>query len=131
MKNILTLLALVLLCNQASSATVQCPALIKTNQSLQEPIKGWDGFVDDLNAVHTFNRVTFYAGPPKEQASLSPDESPKDKKLTWTFGKEKIWLACGYSNTLMQLVQPLPDNTKRCSVTYNADLSQVKTIQCN
>lgn len=132
MKILLTAVALALLSGQASSAHLQCPALIKTNQSLAAPINGWDGFLDDLNAVHAFNRITFYAGHPKEHASLSPDsERSKNHTLTWTFGKETIWLACEYSNTLMQLTKPLPTGTKQCRVTYNANYSQVIKIECS
>ena len=132
MKIILTLVTLLLICYQASSSSLKCPATIKINQSLQDPIKGWDGFIDDLNVAHAFNRITFYAGHPKEHASLTPDSSSsKNHQLTWTFGKEKIWLACGYSNTTMQLVMSLPNDTKRCKVTYNGDFSQVTAIQCD
>lgn len=132
MKTVLTAVALILASSQVLSATIACPASIKTTQSLQQPIHGWDGFLDDLNAVHTFNRISFYADHPKEHASLSPDsERSKNHTLTWTFGKETIWLACEYSNTLMQLTKPLPTGTKQCRVTYNANYSQVIKIECS
>lgn len=117
--------------SSASVATIQCPQVIKTNQSLQQEIKEWDVFLDDWNYVHHFNRITFYAGHPKEHASLAPDsENSKVKKLTWTFDKQEIWVACGYSNITIQLIQKLPNETKKCTVTYNTNFSKVIAINC-
>lgn len=116
----------------ALAANIQCPHEIKTNQSLQEKANGWPEFLDDWNIVHHFDRVTFYAGHPKEHASLVPDnEGTKSNKVIWTFGgKDKIWVACGYSNTTIQLIQKLPDETKTCAVTYGSKSSNVIAINC-
>ena len=98
---------------------------------MQEKVNGWDEFLDDWNIVHHFDRVTFYAGHPKEHASLAPDnEGTKSNKLNWSFGKDRIWVACGYSNTTIQLIQRIPDETKTCTVTYDSKFSKVISINC-
>ncbi|MBI2785155.1 MAG: hypothetical protein HYX60_02130 [Legionella longbeachae] len=115
----------------ALAITIKCPDKINTSQSLQEKVNGWDEFLDDWNIVHHFNKVTFYAGHPKEHASLVPDnEDTKSNKMNWTFGKDIIWLACGYSNTDIQLIQKLPNATTTCSVTYDSNFSKNIAINC-
>ena len=105
--------------------------MIKTSQSLQEKVNRWDEFLDDWNIVHYFNQVTFYAGHPKKHASLVPDnEGTKSNKAIWTFGKDIIWLACGYSNTDIQLIQKLPKAIKTCTVTYDLNFSKIIAINC-
>ncbi|CAM2791501.1 Uncharacterised protein [Legionella steigerwaltii] len=117
-------LGLVVFCNSASATTIHCPETIQTNQSLQHEIKAWEAFQDDWNSTHHFDRITFYSGHPKEHASLAPDnEVSKVKKLTWSFDKQEIWVACGYTNTKIQLIQKIPNGTKSCSVTYNITLA--------
>jgi hypothetical protein len=117
--------------DSASAAVIECPLLINPNQFLTQKIKGWDLFLDHVEDIHHFNRVTFYAGLPKEHASLAPDdEHSANKKLTWTFGESAIWLACGYSKTAMQLVRKLPNNTKKCIVSYGITFDKVLTIDC-
>ncbi|WP_454785199.1 STY0301 family protein [Legionella sp. WA2024007413] len=119
------------LCPIASAATIHCPAVIQTNQSLQQEITPWNGFMDNLNNTNHFERITFYSGHPKDHASLAPDtESSKIKKLTWTFGEQEIWIACEYTQTQIQLIQKLPVGTKSCTVTYNANFSKVVAIHC-
>jgi len=125
------ILGLVMTFQTALAASIQCPDRIKTNQSLQKKIDGWGAFLDDGNRVHRFNKVTFYAGPPNEHASLAPDnEGTKSNKAIWTFGKDEIWLACGYSNTEIQLIRKLPEGTKTCNVTYDARFSKIIVINC-
>lgn len=124
-------LGLAMTFHSALAATLQCPHEIKTTQSLLEKVNGWGEFSDDWNIAHNFNRVTFYAGHPNEHASLTPDnEGTKGNKLIWTFGKDKTWLACGYSNTTIQLIQKLPDKIKSCTVTYDSNFSKIITINC-
>ncbi|WP_182352020.1 STY0301 family protein [Legionella sp. PC1000] len=120
-----------ILYHSAYAATLQCPQVIQTNQSLHHEIKDWDVFTDDLNGVHQFERITFYSGHPKENASLAPNhENSKAKKLTWTFGKKETWTACDYAHTKVQLIRKLPAGTKSCTVTYNANFSKVMAIKC-
>ncbi|KTD72732.1 STY0301 family protein [Legionella tucsonensis] len=125
------LCGLALLYHSAYAGKIQCPQVIQTNQSLQHEIKDWDVFTDKLNGIQQFARITFYSGHPKENASLAPDhENSKVKKLTWTFGKQEIWVACDYTHTKIQLIRKLPDGAKSCTVTYNANYSKVVAINC-
>lgn len=115
----------------ASATTLYCPKSIKTTESLQQKINHWDVFIDDWNMNHHFTRITFYTGHPKEHASLAPDnENTKTKKLIWTFDQQETWIACGYTNTSIELIQKLPKGTKKCTVMYNEDFSRVLTLNC-
>lgn len=129
-----TAIILGLLLQPAYARALQCPEQIKTNQSLAAQVKGWDAFVDDLNLVYHAERVTFYAGHPKEHASLAPDNGTmKNGQLSWTFNDNEIWMACGYSHTSVQLVQKLSAKIKTCTVTYDSKMSVFPTvvaIQC-
>lgn len=123
---------LILVSNCVLSEIVTCPESIDTNQSLGKKIEGWDGFLDDLNNVHYFNRITFYSEHPKMHASLAPDdEHTKGNNLTWTFGAHQIWLACGYYNTDVQLIRQLSNSIDKCTVTYQANFSKVTAINCH
>lgn len=125
------ILGLTMALHSALAITIQCPQEIKTTQFLQKKVNGWGEFSDDWNIVHHVNRVTFYAGHPNEHASLAPDnEDTKSNKALWTFGKDKIWLVCGYSNTGVQLIQELPAKTKRCTVIYDSNFSKITSINC-
>ncbi|KTD42101.1 STY0301 family protein [Legionella parisiensis] len=122
---------LIVLYHSAYAATIQCPQIIQTNQSLHQEIKDWDAFADESNVINQFERITFYSGHPKENASLAPDhENSEVKKLTWTFGKQETWIACNYTHTKIQLIRKLPDGIKSCTVTYNANFSTVMAINC-
>lgn len=130
MRLFISLLVLFIVSVNAQAQILQCPETIKSTQSLQNKAAGWEAFVDN-NTVYPLSRVTFFALHPKNQASLTPDqEKPKNNQLTWTFGKEEIWLACGYNNTSLQLIQKLPESTKSCVVTYDSSLSIVEKIEC-
>lgn len=127
----MTLTGLTMTSHFALAVILNCPNAIKTNQSLQQKVDGWDGFLDDWNNVHNFNLITFYSGHPKNHTSLTPDnEDTKGNKLTWSFGEGKIWLACGYSNTDIQLIQELPGSIKTCTVTYRSNFSEITVISC-
>ncbi|KTD02180.1 hypothetical protein OQJ19_02660 [Fluoribacter gormanii] len=124
-------LGFIVLNHSSSAATIQCPQVIQTNQSLPHEIPKWDEFINGLNTANHFERITFYSGHPKETASLAPDtEHSKSQRLTWTFGGQETWIACEYTNTNIQLIQKIPAGTKSCTVTYNANFSKVIAINC-
>jgi hypothetical protein len=118
---------------------VNCPDTIDVEQKLVRNIAGWTSRVDD-----TPNRlagVTFFDGPPEQQASLvyqSETNSKGKKYATWSFGTTStrlVWIACSYSGTNVVLSQPLPKATSQCSVTYNmrqsvAGLPLIERITC-
>ncbi|MBA2657418.1 MAG: hypothetical protein H0U70_10645 [Tatlockia sp.] len=127
MKNSIISLLLVIPLN-LFAASINCPQEIHTNQALKQHAKGWEPFVDDWNQVHQFNQISFYAGHPKEHASLAPDN--QQGELIWNFTKNEIWLACGYLGTTVQLIQKLPATIKHCTATYSADFSNLKRLNC-
>ena len=118
-------------CHSLSAATIQCPQAVKTRQVIDGKMKGWDTFVNQENVINNLNGITFYDHHPKENASLAPDnEGTVGKKLMWTFGGSEIWLACGYANTTVQLLQKLPAGIKTCAVSYEANFTTVLAIDC-
>lgn len=126
---LILLLGFILVPNVAIATNVDCPSTIATQQSLNNKVAGWEDFIDDLNSTHDFNRVTFYSGHPKMHASLVPDNE-RSKNATWFFGHGTIWMACGYSNTDVQLIQQIPRSIKSCTVTYPANSSDKMLIKC-
>jgi hypothetical protein len=68
--------------------------------------------------------VTFYDGPPKDMASLVPDETHVKGKVlaSWDLTPNpgrQYWLACGYSGTRLTLTRPLAKELRSCTVTYD------------
>ena len=70
--------------------------------------------------------VTFFSGPPKDEASLVYDELAHAKDVTiatWKFAKDPrgYWIKCSYRNTTLELSKALPSTVKSCHVTYSRD----------
>ncbi|RUR08918.1 STY0301 family protein [Legionella sp. km772] len=125
-------LGLMISLNLASAKTLKCPPGLKVNESLGESMPGWEEFLDNSNNEHHLNKITFYSGHPNEHASLAPDnENTKGRRLRWAFGEDKIWVACGYSNTNIQLIQKLDPHIKHCTVTYDANFTELKNVDCS
>ena len=60
----------------AAAEDVGCPPRISTTQTLAQPAAGW---VDKKNtSPNVLAGLTFFDGPPEEQASLAPDEYNPD-----------------------------------------------------
>lgn len=101
---------------------VRCPERVPTTQTVSQSTSGWTVQMDA--APNLLAGVTFYDGPPKELASLAPDESHVKGKLiaSWDLtpnpGRE-YWLACRYSGTRIALARPLPKELRSCTVTYD------------
>jgi hypothetical protein len=101
---------------------VRCPARISTEQTLSQPVAGWTNQMDA--APNMLAGVTFYDGPPKDMASLAPDETRVKGKVlaSWDLTPNpgrQYWLACGYAGTRVTLVRPLPKELRSCMVTYD------------
>jgi hypothetical protein len=122
----------------AGAEDVRCPAVISTSQTLTQTVPGWTGQMDGTPNI--LASVTLYDGPPKEQASLAPDENRLKGKLmaTWDLapnpGRE-YWLACGYSGTRVTLARPLAKDLRSCTVTYDPKqtvdgLPSIERIAC-
>jgi hypothetical protein len=122
-----------------AAETVSCPESITTRQELTSPANGWSPLLDDT--PHNLAGITFYDGPPAEQASLAYDNIKHGKGedvATWAFGKHedrRIWLACKYAGTTVELSRSLPTQITRCTVSYDpqthiAGLPAIKKITC-
>jgi hypothetical protein len=107
----------------AAPAFDSCPATITVNQQLAKPVTGWKAGED--NMPHRLASVTFFDGPPEENASLVYDKLTRTagKQIgTWRFGKNNKrtqWLSCGYAGTSITLSKSLPAGITSCSVTYD------------
>ena len=102
----------------AAAEDIRCPDRVSTTQALAEAPTGWTPQTDATPTI--LASVTFFDGPPKQLASLVPDES-SSKSSTWQLVSNhgQYWLACGYSGTRITLARPLPGNVKTCTVTYD------------
>src|SRR5450755_2942145 len=104
-------------------AVVSCPDSIAVEQKLVRNIAGWTPRVDDTPI--RLAGVTFFDGPPEQQASLvyqRETNSKGNRSATWSFdatSNRLIWITCSYSGTNIVLSQPLPKATSQCLVMYN------------
>lgn len=96
-----------------------CPKEVMPSKQTAEAIAGWEAFSPESR--HFLQNITLYSGHPKESASLKPEIS-NAKRSVWDFSpKDKIYIACEYRQTAVQLVQALPDGTKQCTLSYQAN----------
>ncbi|MGD0620162.1 MAG: STY0301 family protein [Bryobacteraceae bacterium] len=106
----------------AAAQDIRCPERISTTQTLSQPVAGW---TNEMNATpNLLAGVTFYDGPPKDMASLVPDETHVKGKVlaSWDLTPNpgrQYWLACGYSGTRLTLTRPLAKELRSCTVTYD------------
>ena len=123
----------------AAAGPVGCPATVTVSQQLSTPVAGWKAGTDDL--PHRLSSITFFDGPPEENASLVNDSTIRGagKEIAlWRFGtggSRTIWMTCGYSGTSITLSKSLPVGISSCSVTYNprqqvAGLPLIEQINC-
>jgi hypothetical protein len=130
----------VLCCVVARAAdSASCPSTITTKQELASTVSGWAPSLD--KTPHDLAGITFYDGPPSENASLVYDRMQRGKgqqTAVWTFAAKKdrpIWLSCIYSGTAIQLSRSLPSEVTTCSVVYDAQehvagLPAIKKVEC-
>jgi len=108
-----------------------CPPKLSTTQQLGAPLPDWNVTADGL--PNQLAGVTFFEGPPVDQASLAPDKETKTQS-TWFFTKPS-WIACHYSGTSLMLTRALPKNLHSCTVTFLPDqtvsgLPAIQKIEC-
>jgi hypothetical protein len=106
----------------AAAQDVRCPERISTAQTLSQPVADWTNQMDAT--PNMLAGVTFYDGPPKDMASLVPDETHIKGKLlaSWDLTPNpgrQYWLACVYSGTRVTLARSLPKELRTCTVTYD------------
>lgn len=118
---------------------VWCPDTIKVDQKAIPPSPEWGVSYNSLPPQ--LEMVTFFSGPPQENASLVYDEKSKTKGGwvgTWTFPRDAggYWIRCSYSGTRAELSRRLPDSVSVCRVTYDngshfpSGLPVIRKIEC-
>lgn len=116
-----------------------CPETVSTKQAGTAPAPEWS--VSYSTALNQLEMVTFYSGPPKDEALLVYDDfvSGKDSSsATWKFPKDPrgYWVKCSYRGTTLELSKPLASSVSSCRVAYNRDaglpsgLPAIRSIAC-
>jgi len=116
-----------------------CPDTVKVEQKGAAPPAGWTLSYNEGPA--SLEGVTFFNGPPQEQASLVYDRwvDGKDTSVaTWSLPHDArgYWLLCTYRRTSLELSKRLPDAVTSCQVVYErqvsnaAGLPTVRTVTC-
>ena len=118
---------------------VACPDAVKVQQSATAPAPGWS--VSYNNTPTSLEMVTFFNGPPKDEASLVYDEwidTKIESVATWKFPKDPrgYWIRCSYRGTTMEIAKALPSSLASCRVIYErrsagaSGLPAIKSIAC-
>jgi hypothetical protein len=118
---------------------VWCPDTIKVDQKAIPPSPEWSVSYNSL--PHQLEMVTFFSGPPQENASLVYDEKSKTKGGwvgTWNFPRDtgSYWIQCSYRGTRAELSKRLPDSVSVCRVVYDdssrfsSGLPGIRKIEC-
>lgn len=119
------------------AADVHCPETIPVKQTLLKQFQGWRESASDVPI--RLAGVTFYDGPPEQNASLAYDSdntSHGKRVAVWRFARQvETWLACSYAGTNVVLSRRLPRATSICRVTYIsnqtiAGLPAIEKIEC-
>jgi hypothetical protein len=135
----LALAAALLAAHSASASDSLCPDAVSVKQAGVAPAPEWS--VSYSGTPNELEMVTFYNGPPKDEASLVYDDFAKAKDsstATWRFPKDPrgYWVKCSYRGTTLELSKALPPTVSTCRVTYDrqaastAGLPAIKRIAC-
>ncbi len=133
------LFALLLTCLCFAVDKGWCPETINVDQKAIPPSAEWSVSYDSL--PHVLEMVTFFSGPPQNNASLVYDKKSKTKGGwvgTWNFPKDAggYWIQCSYRGTRAELSKRLPDSVSVCRVTYDdgsrfpSGLPVIQKIEC-
>jgi hypothetical protein len=123
----------------AAAADSLCPETVSVKQTGAAVAAEWSMSYSAL--PNQLEMVTFYSGPPKDDASLVYDDWVKAKDsatATWKFAKDPrgYWVKCSYRGTTLELSKALPPTVSTCRVTYDratataAGLPEIKRIAC-
>jgi len=132
----LALLCLFGLAAGLTAEEIRCPPTVAVRQVATDIPPGWT--TGTSPAPVQLAGLTFFDGPPEEEASLVYDRTTPARTGTlaiWTFQPAShIWLSCNYSGTSVVLSKPLPP-VKRCTVLYKKDttvagLPLIEHIDC-
>jgi hypothetical protein len=134
-------LALVLISASALQAQdAYCPPSVSVKQAVDAVPDGW--FAGQDKSPLQLSALTFFDGPPVEEASLAYDSWTKHNGLAhgvWHFTPNTMrgtWLSCHYSGTNVVLNKKLPPSTSECTVTYDPKVTiagnpEIKKIDCH
>lgn len=101
-----------------------CPKEIDVMETLMNAYPGWSQVVS--KGSYYLNSIAFFAGDPKDLASLKPDFASKGM-AKWSFSpNDNIYIVCAYNQTAIQLTQALPANITRCEVTFDQTIMSEK-----
>ncbi len=129
--------AVLLLAVPALAQDRLCPSQIATKQTIEKVPQGWTA--KQSTTSHSLAGLTFFDGPPEQEASLVYDEYrnlAKEDHAVWSFDPSlHIWLSCIYSGTTVVLSKPLPSKTTECRVTYSRQeyvdgYREIKAVTC-
>lgn len=116
-----------LLSSNVFASELYCPKSISVKQIINNLPQGWK--VTYGNENFNLARITFFDGPPEDNASLVYDhisESGDEIQAEWHFKKSNpdrsIWITCNYESTNVVLSKLLPPSVKECKVTYYKDI---------
>jgi hypothetical protein len=123
----------------AVAADSLCPDTVAVKQTGAAPAPEWS--VSYSGLPNRLEMVTFYNGPPKDEASLVYDDIVRAKDsstATWTLPKDArgYWVKCSYAGTTLELSKALPSTVSSCRVTYDrqassaAGLPTIRRIAC-
>jgi hypothetical protein len=116
-----------------------CPETVQVRQSSAPALQGWS--VSYSEAPNRLEMVTFFNGPPEEQASLVYDRWTDGKGIstaTWSLPRDArgYWVRCSYSGTSVELSKRLAPEISSCQVIYQrqahgvAGLPAIERIAC-
>ena len=141
MKALLSFAALSFLAVPALGAEISgdaiCPRTIAVTQTAMQTPAGFEAVKSDQPV--TLAALTIFDGPPKDLASLEPDNGDSGQSFSvWTLSADKqrgLWVSCIYSGTTIVLQRRLPDTTTSCRVTYDQNshidgYDEIKTMSC-
>jgi hypothetical protein len=117
-----------------------CPQSVSVKQAVDAVPDGWTAGQD--KSPIQLAGITFYDGPPEQEASLAYDSWTKRNGLAyavWTFtpnSGQGTWLSCRYSGTNVVLSKKLPASTSKCTVSYDPKVTvagnpEIKKIACH
>ena len=117
-----------------------CPDSISVTQTADKVPDGW--FAGQDKSSLQLSALTFFDGPPIDEASLAYDSWTKHNGLAhgvWHFTPNTMrgtWLSCHYSGTNVVLNKKLPPSTSECTVTYDPKVTiagnpEIKKITCH
>jgi len=98
-----------------------CPDAVSVKQSGAAPTPEWSVSYSAL--PNRLQMVTFYSGPPKDEASLVYDDlvnASDSSTATWKLPKDArgYWVKCSYAGTTLELSKALPSTVSSCQVVY-------------